>query len=129
MGFESILVELRQLQTELQGAADRLWSVRSELADAYRQGYREDDFLPRRLMTLRSDAENRFKETSRRLNLVVSTRLGRALIPFSSADDLKHVAEIHRTIRTLRNAFASELGLGGVLARLQQSIPSASLHS
>jgi hypothetical protein len=125
MNLNSIFAELQQLQVELQEEADRLWSLRSELAAAYRQGHREGDFLPRRLMELRLDAQKRFDRLTNRLSLIVSTRLDSIFLALSSPDDVKAVQGIRKTIRYIRNAFAAELCLGAALARLQQAGPAA----
>lgn len=128
--FDSIFAELQQLQTKLQETVDELWNVRSDLVAAYRQGHRERDFLPRRLMALRFDAQKRFDQLTNRLSLVVSTRLDSVFLALNSPNDVKTIQGIRKTIRYIRNAFAAELCLGAALAGLQQAGPAANiLHS
>lgn|SRR3989338_932415 len=121
--FDSIFKELRQLQTSLQKASDRLWVIRKSITSAYRQGHLETDFLPRRLITLKNDEEIRFAEFLDQLKKIITSRLGRTLILLSSSDDVKTVMAIRKTIRYIRNAFAGEFPLNFTLDRLHRRLP------
>ncbi|MBI3541447.1 MAG: hypothetical protein HY073_04855 [Deltaproteobacteria bacterium] len=123
--FDSVFAELRRLQSRLKVSANRLWSLRSQISSAYFNEHQESDFLPRRLIQLKIQEQIKFDQCLSQLNFVISTRLDSAFIVFSSEEDVKTVAEIRRTIRYIRNAFAGELHLGGAFAQL--SLPASSL--
>ena len=124
MSLDSIFKELRQLQTSLQKASDRLWAIRKAITSAYRQGHLETDFLPRRLITLKNHEEIRFEGLLDQLKAVISSQLGKILFPLNSPNDVKAIIGIRKTIRYIRNAFAGELPLSFTLDRIHRALPS-----
>ncbi|MBI4412612.1 MAG: hypothetical protein HY541_09035 [Deltaproteobacteria bacterium] len=124
MSLHLIFNELRQLQTSLQKASDRLWAIRKSITVAHHQGQLETDFLPRRLIALKNEEEIRFDNLLDQLKGVISSNLGRALLPLNSSDDVKVIIGIRKTIRYIRNAFAGELPLSFALDKIHQSLPS-----
>lgn len=123
MSLHSIFKELRQLQTSLQKASDRLWTIRKSIAAAYQHGHTECDFLPRRLVALKNEEQIRFDHLLDRLKIIISSKLGRALFPLNSPDDVDAIIGIRRTIRYIRNAFAGEPPLNLTLDRIHRLLP------
>jgi len=116
--FDSAFRELNFLQSRLKGAANRLWSIQSSLANAFTQGLKENDFLPRRLLNLKAEEQYRFEKLIDQLNGVVTSYFNRHFIAFSSAEDVQTVMNIRKTIQYIKNAYSSEPVLINTLARL-----------
>ena len=57
---KSVLKKLKTLKNDLNISANRFWSLRLALSQAYRQGHEEKDFLPRRLKKLSLNEKNTF---------------------------------------------------------------------
>lgn len=124
--FNEVLDDLRDLESRLKAAANRLWAIKLSLASALEKGHAEADFLPRRLGNLEREEQQVFERLLNRLNRLISERLDSSLIAFSSMEDVATVASISRTIRSLHNAFAGELSLGPTWARLNAALPAFS---
>lgn len=116
--FTSILKELNGLEGGLKEAATRLWEIKFSLIAA------TGDFYPRRLHDIKKEKELEFQKLLDRLHDLISLRLDRALFAFNSTKDVKALARINRTIRSLHNAFARELELGETWARLNSVLPA-----
>jgi Skp family chaperone for outer membrane proteins len=124
--FDSILNELRELQSDLKTTANRLWNIKLSLAAAIQEGQGEADFLFRRLMKREREEQQEFEKFLNRLNRVISSHLDSSLIAFSSIEDVRTVADISRTIRYLHNSFAGELPLGHTWVKLNAALPAFS---
>jgi Skp family chaperone for outer membrane proteins len=124
--FDTILFELKDLQSRLKTTANRLWSIKLSLASAVQGGKAEVDFLHRRLVRREREEQQEFEKLLNRLNRVISSHLDSSLIAFSSIDDVKTVANISKTIRYLHNSFAGELPLGHTWAKLNAALPAFS---
>lgn len=118
--FESILNELNGLEGGLKETATRLWEIKFSALAA------TGNFYPRRLHEIKKEKELEFQKLLDRLHDLISLRLDRALFAFNSTKDVKALARINRTIRSLHNAFARELELGETWARLNSVLPTAS---
>lgn len=125
--FDYAFQALNFLQSRLKGSANRLWSIQSSLANAYTQGLKENDFLPRRLINRKREEQYKFEKLIDELNSVVASHFGRHFIAFSSPDDVQTVINIRKTIQYIKNAYSSEPALLDTLARLntifQTSLP------
>ncbi|MCC6272611.1 MAG: hypothetical protein IT572_04015 [Deltaproteobacteria bacterium] len=126
--LERVSQELQALQSQLQGAANRLWKLKFSLNSAFHHGYSERDFLPRRLLTLRRQEQERFEALLQRLKRLLSSELGRPVLVLDSEHDLDTLRRIRRTICYLKNAYCAEPPLLHALARLSRAIPSRSVH-
>ncbi|MDO8461458.1 MAG: hypothetical protein Q7S98_01215 [Deltaproteobacteria bacterium] len=124
--FSDVFAELRLLQSHLKSSGNRLWCLKETLAVAYRQGQKENDFLPRRLRVLKTEEQLKMERLLHQLNLLISTRLDSTFIALDSDDDIKALGGIRRTIRYIRNAFAEDLSLGITLTRLNRTLPLSS---
>lgn len=123
--FDSAFRELNVLQSELQGRANRLWFIQSSLSEAYTQGLKENDFLPRRLLRRRKEEQREFETLIDQLNTVVSSHFGRHFIAFSSTEDVETVMNIRKTIRYIKNAYSSDPMLLQTLTKLSRVLQDA----
>ncbi|HEX5037878.1 MAG TPA: hypothetical protein VFX30_12030 [bacterium] len=123
--FDTILNELKDLQSRLKNTANRLWSIKLTLTGAP-DGQAEAEFLRRRLMKREKEEQQEFEKLLNRLNRCISSHLDSSLIAFSSIEDVQTVASISKTIRYLHNSFAGELPLGHTWAKLNAALPAFS---
>lgn len=126
--LERVSEELEALQSQLQGVANRLWKLKFSLNSAYHQGLSEGDFLPRRLLSLRQEAQERFEALLQRLKRLLASDLDRPVLLLDSDRDFETLRNIRRTIRYLKNAYCAEPPLLHALARISRALPSRSLH-
>ncbi len=124
--FDSILQELKDLQSRLKTTANRLWTIKFSLSAARNEGPEGGDFLRRRLHKREREEQQEFERLVNRLNRVVSSHLDSSLIAFSSIEDVQTVASISRTIRYMHNSFAGESLLGQTWAKLNAALPAFS---
>ncbi len=124
--FDSVLNELRELQSRLKMTANRLWSIKLSLASASQEGHTEGDFLPRRLTLREKEEQSEFERLLNRLNRLISQHLDSSLIAFSSIEDVETVSRISKMIRYIHNSFAGELPLGQTWAKLNAALPAYS---
>lgn len=124
--FQNVFQELDRLQDNLKRAANRLWRIRLLVAKAYSQGQSDGDFLPRRLLKLRIEAQREIDHHLNQLHRVLSSELDSTFIAFDSLDDVKEAMRIRTTLRYIQNAFADELPVVNTLARLNSALPSYS---
>jgi Skp family chaperone for outer membrane proteins len=124
--FDTILNELKDLQSRLKNTANRLWSIKLTLTGASQESQSDAEFLRRRLMKREKEEQQEFEKLLNRLNRCISSHLDSSLIAFSSIEDVQTVASISRTIRYLHNSFAGELPLGHTWAKLNAALPAYS---
>jgi hypothetical protein len=124
--FDSILNELKNLQSRLKTTANRLWSIKFSLASVLHEDKEGGEFLRRRLQKREREEQAEFERLVNRLNRVVSSHLDSSLIAFSSIEDVQTVAHISRTIRYMHNSFAGEFLLGQTWAKLNAALPAFS---
>ena len=121
--FDAVFEELRLLQSRLKTTVNRLWFIKISLDSAYRCGHTESDFLPRRLVSQRKEAQEEYKRLLQCLNRLISSQLDSAFVVLNSHEDEKTLKQIRSTIRYIQNAFAVELPLRRTLARLNTLLP------
>ena len=124
--FNTLLKELRDLQTRLQKTVNHLWAIKLALETAYHHGHADQDFLPRRLEVRAKEEQLEFELLLHRLNRLVSSQFDSTLIAFTSYEDVKTMARISQTIRYIHNSFAGEPPLGYTLARINSALPAYS---
>ncbi len=124
--FSPLLKELKQLQAGLNATVNRIWSIKLATAAAYQHGHEPGAFLPRRLHLREQEEQLKFERMIHRLNRLISSQFDSTLIAFSSADDVKTVARISRTIRYIHNSFSGEPPLGFTLAKINSALPAYS---
>lgn len=126
--LEQVSNELSRIQSQLQGAANRLWNLKFSLNSAFHLGYSEGDFLPRRLLSLRREEQKKFEDLLGRLKVLLASHLGAPALVYDANEDLKTLVHIQRTIRYLKNAYCSEPPLLHALAQLSQALPARGSH-
>lgn len=103
--FERILGDLKKLQAELKSSSDALWQIKSALQSAHQEGHEPDDFLPRRLMNLQTEAISKFENSLSELRQLAAKSLGPQLFVFGSKEEVQTFLEIKQTLRYLQNAY------------------------
>jgi septal ring factor EnvC (AmiA/AmiB activator) len=122
--LDSLFNDLTHLQSQLQQAANSLWHIRLALTRAYRRGFSDKDFLPRRLSKRRGEIQEQFDILRLKLNQLISREFQSSLIGFDSIEDVETARRIRTKIRYLQNAFAADLPIvGQTLSRLDKALP------
>ncbi len=120
--------KLTGLQSQLQKNANRIWWIQSSILQAYRRGHRENDFLPRRLHSIKNEEQVQFKKLIQQLHHLVTTYFDQDFIAFSSVQDVKTVMNIRKTIRYIKNAYTADPPVLNTLTKLNTFLQGAS-HS
>lgn len=124
--FDSILWELRKVQSRLKYLANEIWEIKFLLNSAYHRGCTDGDFLPRRLHHREMECGLEFERLVHKLHRIISAHLDSSLFVISSDDDLKTIMSINRTIRYIHNSFAGDPPVGETLSKLKMAFPAYS---
>jgi hypothetical protein len=124
--LESALKELSLLESDLKKTVNQIWSLKLRFSSACSHGQTESDFLPRRIQTRIREEQKVFDRLVEELRQVLTSHLGSAFIPLSSAKDLKTVRSLRTTIRYIKNAYTDEPHLLDALARLNRTLANSS---
>ncbi|OGQ06989.1 MAG: hypothetical protein A3G32_07270 [Deltaproteobacteria bacterium RIFCSPLOWO2_12_FULL_40_28] len=120
---KSVLKKLKTLKNDLNISANRFWSLRLALSQAYRQGHEEKDFLPRRLKKLSLNEKNTFDFLLNQLHEVLADQFENPFFVLSSDKDLKAWLKIRQTIRYIKNSFSNTYPITHTLVKLNKSLP------
>lgn len=126
--LERVSQDLNRLQAQLQATVNRLWKLKFSLNSALYHGYSEQDFLPRRLTTLRREEQARLDLLLSRLRHLLAAKLSKPSYRYESETDRETLAEIHRTMRYLKNAYCADPTLLHALARIGNALPARASH-
>ena len=123
--WSDLEAELTGLRVALQTTVNRLWDLKLSLQSAYRKGHQDRDFLPRRLRIIDHAETSRLSGLLERLQALLSYSLE---LPsqLASGEERETLRSIHRTLRYLKNAYASETSLACSLTRFDRSLPALS---
>jgi len=121
--LERVSQELDQLQSQLQATVNRLWKLKFSLNSAFHLGNSEGDFLPRRILSLRSVEQGHFEQLLHRLRRLLDLNLSSPFHTDHEGDRIA-LAQIHRTMRYLKNAYCSEPPVLHALARIGRALPA-----
>ncbi|HKX13415.1 MAG TPA: hypothetical protein VJP40_09695 [bacterium] len=115
------------LRQALQATVNRLWDLKLSLQSAYRKGHQDRDFLPRRFAVIDREETERLRHLLDRLQQLLSYSLD---LPshLASGEEHETLQSIHRILRYLKNAYASETSLACSLTRFDRSLPALSRH-
>jgi hypothetical protein len=123
--WSQLEAELTDLRQGLQSTVNRLWDLKLSLQSAYRKGHHDKDFLPRRLRAI--DGEETQRLSSLLILLQELLSISRDLpVYLASGEERETLQSIHRTLRYLKNAYASETSLACSLTRFDRSLPALS---
>jgi hypothetical protein len=123
--WSELEVELTGLRQALQATVNRLWDLKLSLQSAYRKGHQDRDFLPRRLGDIDREETARLGFLLGRLQELLS--YSRDLPShLASGEERETLQSIHRILRYLKNAYASETSLACSLTRFDRSLPALS---
>lgn len=123
--WSELEVELTGLREALQATVNRLWDLKLSLQSSYRNGHQDRDFLPRRLRDLDEEATSRLRLLLDRLQELLSYSRDWP-VALASDDERETLQSIHRILRYLKNAYASETSLACSLTRFDRSLPALS---
>ncbi|HKY63151.1 MAG TPA: hypothetical protein VJR29_07010 [bacterium] len=123
--WSELEVELTGLRQAFQATVNRLWDLKLSLQSAYRNGHQDKDFLPRRLRVLDEEETTRLRLLLDRLQELLG--YSRDLpVALASDEEREALQSIHRILRYLKNAYASETSLACSLTRFDRSLPALS---
>ena len=122
--IEILLKQLKDLKRDLNASANRLWSLRISLAEAYRRGMSEEDFLPRRLKHLSRSEDSRFDFLLNRVNGLLTDQLNNPFFALGSENDLRAMLKIKKTVHYIRNAFSNANPVADTLVKLNRALPT-----
>ncbi len=125
--LERVSQELDLLQIALQATVNRLWKLKFSLNSAFHLGNSERDFLPRRILSLSRAEQRHFDELLHRLRSLLDSNLSNPLRATHAGDQVA-LAQIHRTMRYLKNAYCSEPPVLHALARIGRALPARAAH-
>lgn len=106
--FGDILDDLKKLQAQLKLTGDALWQIKSALQRAHGAGYKEDDFLPRRLKALQNETQLKFKNQLAELREITSKSLHPRLFVFNSEKEVDAFLKIKQILSYLQNAYMDQ---------------------
>lgn len=121
--FAPVYKEIKELEAKLKKAANSLWDLQHQLTEAYSQGLKESDFLPRRVRLRKQDEQLIFEKLLFKLNNLITNHLSENFIVFSSEEDIQMMIRIRRTIKYIKNAFSAEPALVETLEKLNKALP------
>lgn len=121
--FAPVYKEIKALEAQLKVAANVLWDLQHQLTEAYDQGLKVSDFLPRRIRLRKQDEQIIFEKLLFKLNRLINHHLSKDFIVFSSVEDIQTMIRIRRTIKYIKNAFSAEPTLVETLEKLNKALP------
>ena len=123
MPLTYLLQELQRLQRRLQEAANRLWKIETTLNRFRQRCLDPTQFLPRRLRALHWEAQAKLDFNLGELSLLLRSNFPRGLVRISRPEEARSAAQIRTLLRSIQNAYITDLPMRESLESLRRSLP------